>query len=81
MERQELWSSLEDFNVGVIPWLVAGDCNIIRNDGERIGGRLRAISSMDEFNSCLDGCGFMDIAYSGVGFLGVMARGDPHAVG
>ncbi|KAG2686056.1 hypothetical protein I3760_10G158300 [Carya illinoinensis] len=51
--------------MGTCPWLVAGDFNIIVEDGERIGGHPRAISAMDEFNACLDSYGLLDLSISG----------------
>lgn len=42
-----------------------GDFNIIRGDGERIGGNPGALSAMEEFNVCLDNCGLLELSYFG----------------
>ncbi|XP_022854164.1 uncharacterized protein LOC111375558 [Olea europaea var. sylvestris] len=49
----------------VIGWLLAGDFNIIREDGERIGGQPRPLSAMGEFNDCLDNCGLVEMRAHG----------------
>ncbi|XP_040998178.1 uncharacterized protein LOC121244222 [Juglans microcarpa x Juglans regia] len=62
-----LWSHLEAFNC-TDPWLVMGDFNIIRHDGERCGGRPRLATAMDDFNACLDNCGLIEMSYTGNSF-------------
>lgn len=37
LERRDLWQSLDAFQCGDKPWMVVGDFNVIREDGERIG--------------------------------------------
>lgn len=34
VDRRSLWQDLEEVQVGDFPWLVTGDFNIIREDGE-----------------------------------------------
>lgn len=46
------------------PWLMVGDFNVIQRDEELIGGNSRPLASMEEFNSCLDQCGIVEL-YSG----------------
>ncbi|KAG2693811.1 hypothetical protein I3760_08G113100 [Carya illinoinensis] len=59
-ERKDLWDHLcSILGVGV-PWMVLGDFNIIRVDDERIGGRPRPFSAMEEFNGCINRCGLID---------------------
>lgn len=65
VERRELWNSLKSMANVSIPWLVVGDFNIIRNDGEMIGGMPRPVITMSEFNECLDSCGLMDLLVKG----------------
>ncbi|XP_040996161.1 uncharacterized protein LOC121242352 [Juglans microcarpa x Juglans regia] len=65
VERRELWNSLRSTASVNIPWLVAGDFNIICNDGERIEGAPRLAIMMNEFNECLDSCGLMDLLVKG----------------
>lgn len=61
IECRELWLSLEVFKSLVSPWLLAGDFNVICNDGESIGGNPRPLVAMEEFNGCIDSCGLMDL--------------------
>lgn len=66
-EQCHLWSQLEDFNCSE-PWIVMGDFNIILHDGERCGGRPHLAAAMDEFNACIDNCGFTEMSHSGNSF-------------
>ncbi|KAF5481754.1 hypothetical protein F2P56_002383 [Juglans regia] len=63
-ERKDLWQALECHD-GDLPWLVAGDFNIICNDGELIGGNPRALVAMEEFNQSLNSCGFLELPVKG----------------
>ncbi|KAF5459676.1 hypothetical protein F2P56_019603 [Juglans regia] len=65
VERRNLWQDLEDVHTGDSPWLVIGDFNLIREDGERIGDNPRSLSAMEEFNCCLDNCSLLDLAFVG----------------
>lgn len=40
---------------------MVGDFNCIRNDGERVGGRLRPRITMEEINQCIDTCGVVEL--------------------
>lgn len=42
-----------------------GDFNIIRNDGERIGGRPRPTIAMGEFNDFIDAVGLVEVNHEG----------------
>lgn len=52
---------LEGLNVGASPWLIVGDFNCIRHDGELMGSQLRPIITMEEFNICINNCGLVDL--------------------
>ncbi|KAF5481633.1 hypothetical protein F2P56_002271 [Juglans regia] len=54
---------LVEFGVGDHPWLVLGDFDIIREDKEQVGGRLRSSLAMEEFNACIDACGFVELSH------------------
>lgn len=65
VERRVLWKDLEDINPGNFPWLVIGDFNIIKEDGERVKGHSRLIVAMEEFKNSLDNCGRMEVSFNG----------------
>ncbi|CAI9763286.1 unnamed protein product [Fraxinus pennsylvanica] len=62
LERRSLWEDLESITVNGLPWIVAGDFNIIRNDLERRGGKPRPMVAMDDFNNCIDRCGLLELS-------------------
>lgn len=43
------------------PWMIMGDLNYIKEDGECIGGQPQPLAVMEEFNSCINNCGTMEI--------------------
>ncbi|XP_042954622.1 uncharacterized protein LOC122291037 [Carya illinoinensis] len=65
VKRRVLWKDLEDIDPRNFTWLVRGDFNIIREDGERIGGHSQPLAAMEEFNNCLDNCGLIEASYHG----------------
>lgn len=48
-----------------VPWIVVGDFKAIRSDDERIEGNPRPLSSMVDFNDCLDRCGLFELSHGG----------------
>ncbi|KAJ0081173.1 hypothetical protein Patl1_12355 [Pistacia atlantica] len=65
IEHRDLWQSLELVDSNESPWLMVGDFNIIREDSERVGGHPRPITSMEDFNNCIDHCGLLDLQVMG----------------
>ncbi|KAG6730863.1 hypothetical protein I3842_01G100500 [Carya illinoinensis] len=64
--RWVLWSYLQDLDGGDnIPWFLGGDFNIIRPEGEKIGGVCHSSRGRDEFNRCIQDCSLVDLPYSG----------------
>jgi hypothetical protein len=49
MERRQLWDGLLSFGVLQMPWMIIGDFNTIRHDGERRGGCPRSAKSNGRF--------------------------------
>ncbi|XP_035541716.1 uncharacterized protein LOC118344703 [Juglans regia] len=64
VERRGLWDRLKTICMEG-PWMVVGDFNIIREDRERVGGNPRPLTSMVDFNECLDSCGLLELAVEG----------------
>ncbi|XP_057982213.1 uncharacterized protein LOC131167424 [Malania oleifera] len=64
-ERRTLWQDLEDLQLEDHSWIVVGNFNVFREYGERIRGNPRPIGAMDEFNSCLNNCGLMEMSFNG----------------
>ncbi|KAG6650510.1 hypothetical protein CIPAW_06G048500 [Carya illinoinensis] len=62
-KRRGLWTDLVALQVGLNPWLIVGDFNIIQEDGEQIGGQPRPLAAMEEFNNCLNNCGVVDLKF------------------
>ncbi|XP_042980247.1 uncharacterized protein LOC122310438 [Carya illinoinensis] len=64
-EHRDLWDHLKGLSNTTEAWVVMGDFNIIRYDMERVGGRPRPPSAMEEFNECINGCSLMDLPLVG----------------
>ncbi|XP_042969044.1 uncharacterized protein LOC122301721 [Carya illinoinensis] len=65
-QRRVLWNYLKDLDGGDnIPWFLGGDFNIVRSEGEKIGGVCQSSRGRDEFNSCIQDCSLVDRPYSG----------------
>ncbi|XP_040996234.1 uncharacterized protein LOC121242446 [Juglans microcarpa x Juglans regia] len=60
-----LWFDLEALLVGLNPWIIVGDFNIIREDMEQIGGQPRPLGAMEEFNNCLNNCVMVELTSQG----------------
>ncbi|XP_042942334.1 uncharacterized protein LOC122276573 [Carya illinoinensis] len=65
LERRDLWDNLHSINPGNVRWMVLGDFNIIRVDGERRGGRPRSAVAMAKFNSLIEDSGLVEMNYEG----------------
>ena len=67
--RHESWDLLKNLHrQSSMPWLCAGDFNEITKQSEKVGGRLRPFSQMQNFREALDECGLMDLGYIGSPF-------------
>lgn len=64
-ERLELWDSLRDIASSQVPWMIGGDFNTITLSSEREGGLAPDLTSMTDFNSCIQDCNMMDIGFTG----------------
>ncbi|KAF6151738.1 hypothetical protein GIB67_002021 [Kingdonia uniflora] len=58
--RRGLWKDFIDVSKLNLPWLVLGDFNIIRLQTEKFGGSGPTLSSINEFNDCLDECELLE---------------------
>ncbi|GAA0144755.1 hypothetical protein LIER_35999 [Lithospermum erythrorhizon] len=52
--RRQLWKSLEENKLDVVPWLNAGDMNIIRSELQSLGGGCPPQNAMNDFNQCIE---------------------------
>lgn len=46
-------------------WFIGGNFNIIRSEGEKLGGNSFSSHGGKDFNECIQACGLRDIPYSG----------------
>jgi hypothetical protein len=65
MERRQLWDSLLSFGVLQMPWMILGDFNTIRHDGERRGECSRLPRAMEDFSSFIQNGGLIKVPFSG----------------
>ncbi|GAA0171656.1 hypothetical protein LIER_25638 [Lithospermum erythrorhizon] len=65
VERRELWCSLMEFQEQILPWVLAGDFNIIREESHSMGVLLPPAIAMREFNECLEGIGVVELSSHG----------------
>ncbi|XP_042962740.1 uncharacterized protein LOC122297018 [Carya illinoinensis] len=63
--RRKLWKDLEEEAQMNIPWMILGDFNVIRTNGERRGGAPRPMIAMEEFNSWISESGLLEISTQG----------------
>lgn len=47
------------------PWLVGGDFNSILANDEKVGGRPKSQSDIDNFRRVVDSCGMLDLGFVG----------------
>ncbi|KAK8913559.1 hypothetical protein KSP39_PZI024511 [Platanthera zijinensis] len=63
--QRNLWESLTTLASNIaLPWIVAGDFNVIRYASEKMGGNLPNPNHMAEFSDCILDCGLSEIPYS-----------------
>ena len=64
--RHISWNLLCSLNTKFdFPWLCAGDFNEILKSHEKLGGRPRPLTQMQEFRDVIDECGFRDLGFIG----------------
>ncbi|KAF5468557.1 hypothetical protein F2P56_012700 [Juglans regia] len=64
LDRRSLWSDLVSFGSLALPWLLLGDFNIIRHDGERRGGNPRLPCAMEDFSNFIDAGGLLEVPFT-----------------
>ena len=75
------WATLRRLKTKfTLPWICAGDFNEIIQAQEKLGGRHRPSSQMEEFRDVLDEFGFQDLGYSGNKFTWCNGHGEGHTV-
>ena len=57
-----------------LPWLCVGDFNEIVQDNEKLGGVLRLVKQMEDFQDVIHACGLMELPYSGPRFTWIRKR-------
>lgn len=62
--RRSLWSGLADVASPSVPWLMAGDFNIISRASERKGGAEPSVGAMSDFSSAIEDCELLDAGLS-----------------
>ncbi|KAF8105903.1 hypothetical protein N665_0152s0038 [Sinapis alba] len=64
--RHVLWERLQRLAVSRIGgWMICGDCNEITRPEEKKGGRVRSLSSVQNFNTMIEICGMEDLQFKG----------------
>ena len=62
-KRTGLWKELQNIQHSQdgIPWVAAGDFNVVRFSNEKIGGIDLSYNRLREFNECMNLCSLTDI--------------------
>ncbi|XP_019234736.1 PREDICTED: uncharacterized protein LOC109215176 [Nicotiana attenuata] len=66
IERIELWDSMYYLARDMtIPWIVAGDFNVIWDDEENFGGFPVSLNEVNDFRHCVNTCNLIDLGFKG----------------
>ncbi|XP_019256500.1 PREDICTED: uncharacterized protein LOC109234915 [Nicotiana attenuata] len=66
IERIELWDNMYYLARDMtIPWLVAGDFNVIWDEEEKFGGLPVSINEVNDFRHCVNTCNLTDLGFKG----------------
>lgn len=66
LARMDLWNHIIDISSTMdLPWLVAGDFNIISSPEEKRGGAQPNLVAMQQFNECIMDAGLTDAGFQG----------------
>ncbi|KAJ4968580.1 hypothetical protein NE237_015281 [Protea cynaroides] len=64
--RRELWAEFDRIqNTSQLAWALLGDFNVVRFQGEKIGGAFLNEEAVEEFNDCLDRSFLTDLTWKG----------------
>ncbi|KAL0386169.1 UNVERIFIED_CONTAM: hypothetical protein Sradi_3011200 [Sesamum radiatum] len=63
--RRVLCNELTRISNQNVLWLVGGDFNIISHPNENLGGNVRALGSIDDFNDMVIDTGLIDVGFEG----------------
>ena len=73
--RHHLWERLQRLAISRTgAWMICGDCNEITSPEEKKGGRVRSLSSVQNFNTMIQICGMEDLQFKGNQFSWVGRR-------
>lgn len=64
-----MWFDLVSMGVLALSWVIIGDFNIIRKDGERKGGHPRLPCAMSDFSNFIDAGGLIEVPFFGNNLL------------
>lgn len=68
-KRRELWSDLSTFaSSNSLPWLLAGDFNVVASASEKRGPRGINLQAVEEFNNFITANGLIDAGFIGSAF-------------
>ena len=74
-ERQQIWRNMEqNLPPDQAPWMVVGDMNEVRSQGEKSGGRAFRPSQCRDLNSFMDAACLVDLGFDGNPFTWTNAR-------
>ncbi|XP_019234732.1 PREDICTED: uncharacterized protein LOC109215172 [Nicotiana attenuata] len=66
IERIELWDSMYYLARDMtMPWLVAGDFNVIWDEEEKFGGLPVSMNEVNDFRHCVNTCNLTDLGFKG----------------
>ncbi|XP_019257605.1 PREDICTED: uncharacterized protein LOC109235806 [Nicotiana attenuata] len=66
IERIELWDSMYYLARDMtLPWLVAGDFNVIWDEEEKFGGLPISMNEVNDFRHCVNTCNLSDLGFKG----------------
>ena len=74
-ERHQMWRNMEhNLPPDQVPWMVVGDLNEVRSQGEKTGGRVFRSTQCKDLNSFMDALCLVDLGFDGNPFTWTNAR-------
>lgn len=74
--RRPLWQSICDFSAtSTLPWMIGGDFNTFRTLDDHDGRSNPSLTTLQDFNDCIETCSLMDPPFTGSRYIWVDGRG------